>query len=108
MTDHKADYVSPIDRLYRWVDTAMPEASGESFMLKAQHEWQELLAAPDDPFEAADVAMCLLASWHRRGVDLLDVMDRKVAINERRTWQLLPDGTYQHVAHSASSSDVSE
>lgn len=94
--------VSPTEavrRLLAWTDEAMPEATGESFLLKARHEWQELLDDPDDPVEAADVVACLIAGWHRRGVALFDVLHQKVVINEVREWELLPDGTYQHVAH---------
>jgi hypothetical protein len=89
--------IDVIERVYSWTDCAFPEASGDSFIIKARTEWNELLADPDDPEEAADVILCLFAGWHRKGVDLLSVLNRKLDINENRTWELQSDGTYQHV-----------
>lgn len=70
---------------------------------KAVHEAEEFAADPT-PEEAADVLICLVGALNYQGHginDLARAVAAKVAVNERRTWVLQEDGTYQH-APSAS------
>jgi NTP pyrophosphatase (non-canonical NTP hydrolase) len=55
------------------------------------------------PEEMADCAIALAAVAGRRGVDLQAEIDKKMAVNRRRTWRANGDGTGYHVKEGESS-----
>lgn len=66
---------------------------------KAAHEAIELADNPSLE-EAADVLICLVGVAVRHQwtfSDLADAVNRKVAVNMSRVWELQDDGTWQHV-----------
>lgn len=71
----------------------------ENAHLKVKHEAAEFA---DNPCleEAADVFISLVGSLSQFGWDATDLavaVDTKMAVNEKRRWAQMPDGTYQHV-----------
>lgn len=71
---------------------------------RARQEMFELMAKlliddrhPDSPEEIADVAIVLSRIVAAHGKDLQEEIDRKMAINRARKWQLTGDGHGQHV-----------
>lgn len=46
--------------------------------------------------EAADVTIFMLQVAENLGFDLMELVDEKMEINERRTWKLADDGSHQH------------
>jgi hypothetical protein len=66
--------------------------------LKLMKETKEFYDAPSLP-EAADVFVSLLGACYSEGwtaQDLAIAVQKKMDINEQRTWALQDDGTYQH------------
>lgn len=67
--------------------------------LKLAHEAQELAAEPGQLIELADVLICAAALMLRNGWTAEQVnaaIEEKTAINRARTWERMPDGTWQH------------
>ncbi len=67
--------------------------------LKIAHEAQELAAEPEHLIELADVLICAAALMLRNGWTAEQVnaaIEQKTAINKARTWERMPDGTWQH------------
>ncbi len=67
--------------------------------LKLAHEAQELAAEPGQLIELADVLICAAALMLRNGWTAEQVnasIEQKTAINKARTWERMPDGTWQH------------
>lgn len=68
--------------------------------LKVAHEAKEY--ADDQSIEeAADVFISLLVSLAQTGhtvYDLAKAVHAKMIVNRGRTWEKLPDGTYQHTS----------
>lgn len=87
-----------------WANRTFGPATIERQVARAKEEWVELEEAFSvgggytDEYKAkevADVIICL----YRVMVDLgyPDAIDRKMAINHQRTWNVRPDGTAYHV-----------
>jgi hypothetical protein len=76
-------------------------------LLKAEQEFKELQEAvalgksnQKIAFEAADVIIVLTGFIAHLGFDASAMVGSKMTINKARTWQQMPDGTYQHVKSS--------
>jgi len=68
-------------------------------VLKLDKEVKELKNKPTDVMEYADCLMCLFTSAYGANIsypDLIRAVSEKLAINEKRKWVKLEDGTYQH------------
>lgn len=89
----------------RWAeDTFGPIPGPASIAARANKEMAELLtkciqgADPDEiADETADVVICLYRMGRHLGFDLFAEIDRKMAINRRRTW-VVKNGQGQHIA----------
>ena len=67
--------------------------------LKLAHEAQELAVEPGQLIELADVLICAAALVLRNGWTAEQVnaaIEQKTEINRARTWERMPDGTWQH------------
>lgn len=81
-----------------WADRTFPERTVGEAILKLKKELAELdTASYLDAGEFADVAILLFDVAHLSGIDIATAVANKMAINERRVWQRLEDGTHQHI-----------
>lgn len=89
----------------QWADETfgMP-VTDHSIAVRAMGEMVELYhklhvddAHPGAAEEAADIIIVLMRIFERRGVHFWDEVERKMAINRARKWQLTGDGHGQHV-----------
>lgn len=81
-----------------WADRTFPDRTIGEAILKLKKELAELdTASYLDAGEFADVAILLLDIAQLAGIDIATAVANKMAINERRVWQRLEDGTHQHV-----------
>lgn len=93
------------ETISQWAEeTFGPASSNARVTARANEEMAELLSRvteddnhPRAPSEMADVAILLFRLATRMGVDLLDEVDRKMAVNRRRKWKLDGSGHGQHV-----------
>jgi len=85
------------DRIGTWGNKQFPDGTPDSLTAKFAKEAIEFC---DDqtPGEAADCAILLFHHAHRCGYNLLEEVERKFAINQKRTWGK-PDeqGVVEHV-----------
>lgn len=84
----------------RWFDVLQVQGINitESAHIKARKEAQEFEDGPSLE-EAADVIIAVVGACHARGWTLRDLgsaIIAKMAVNRQRTWEQLPDGTWQH------------
>ena len=92
-------------QISNWADdTFGPASSNARVAARANEEMAELLRAltaddnhPKACEEVADVVIVLCRLATRMGFDLMDEVDRKMAINRSRTWNLTKDGHGYHV-----------
>lgn len=88
-----ADELETIATIIAWGDETFGPCSQERAIGRAWEEWQEMLLPDADvPIEAADVIICLL-----RIPGIADAIQRKMAINRARRWNLKGDGTGYHI-----------
>lgn len=73
-------------------------------VIRANKEMSELMTAivndlPDVKIaeEAADVTILMMQICQDCGYDLLELVQEKMDINEKREWKENPDGSHQHV-----------
>jgi hypothetical protein len=93
------------DTIANWAnDTFGPVGSNARVAARANEEMAELLRklAADDkhqgaPEEIADVVIVLCRLATRLGSNLWDEVERKMAINRTRKWELTQDGHGYHV-----------
>ena len=89
----------------RWTnETFGPASSNARVAARANEEMAELLRAltaddrhPKAVEEAADVVIILYRLAERMGADLMAEIDRKMAINRARQWNVTTDGHGYHV-----------
>lgn len=96
-----------------WANATFGASSNMSTFLRAQKEWVELkrkLEAndgdPDAVTEIADVVIVLQRIAAAHGKDLYVEIDRKMAINRARKWELTGDGHGQHVEEGPSDGTI--
>lgn len=81
-----------------WADRTFPDRTIGEAILKLKKELAELdTASYLDAGEFADVAILLFDVAHLSGIDISTAVENKMAINEKRVWKKLDDGTHQHV-----------
>ena len=99
MLRRPADLLAELfDDVARFVTDVIPQTVN-SPALKCAKEAREFAEEPSLD-EAADVLTCVLGWVHLAGHDvhaLLAASHTKMAINNARTWQQQPDGTWQHI-----------
>ena len=64
--------------------------------LKMYSELGEMTERPDDPMEVADAFILLLDYAHRKGIDIRQVVQYKMAVNENRQWKVNELGVMRH------------
>lgn len=81
-----------------WADRTFPDRTIEEAVKKLKKETAELEASGHtDAGEFADVVILIMDIMYLQGIDVRRAVANKMAINERRVWQRLEDGTHQHV-----------
>lgn len=98
----KASETDPVahlqDRIAAWADQVYPHRTTEVAFAKMMGEIGEVLLNPEDPLEWADVVILLVDAAKLRGVDILQAAHEKMAINEKRQWEINPEtGLMSHV-----------
>jgi chromosome segregation ATPase len=82
-----------IETIAKWGEEAFGPISTERAIERAWEEWREMIEpGADTAMEAADVVICLA-----RIPGLAEAVQRKMAINRNRQWNLKGDGTGYHV-----------
>ena len=83
-----------------WQLATFGAATPPRALRRFREELDELLDAPESELaeEAADVVI-MLAGWvkARTGEDLAEAVERKMAINRARKWDVRGDGTGYHI-----------
>ncbi len=75
-----------------WSQKTFPDQTRESIWTHFLEEVEEMRDAPHDGSEFADVFALLLCLAHKSGVDLVEELRKKFAINKGRTWVQTPAG----------------
>lgn len=77
-------------------DRLFPNRTDSSMFLKMLSELGEMTERPDDPMEVADAFILLLDYAHRKGIDIQQVVEYKMAINDNREWVVNQLGVMRH------------
>lgn len=80
-----------------------PKSGAVEHLIKLQHEAKEAENAPDDVTEYADCLLGILGASSKADIsleELIKVSFQKLQICKSRKWDLLADGTYQHIPQS--------
>lgn len=87
----------------KWSLETFPEATAISSLEKAKEEIDEIKTDIREGIknaeEYADVLMCMFDSAGRNGIsveEIFDAFEKKLIINQMRTWTKNPDNTYTH------------
>jgi hypothetical protein len=81
----------------QWCDDTFGKATVPQIIARAKEEFEELEAEGcDSAIEAADVVICLC-----RIPGFADALQRKMAINRKRKWRLVGNGTGYHIPDAA-------
>lgn len=83
----------------QWQNEHFPDASllGVATHLSEEFsEWEAATTIADAAEEAADIVILLYCWAMMCGLDLHAEIDRKMAKNRSRQWNILPDGTGRH------------
>jgi NTP pyrophosphatase (non-canonical NTP hydrolase) len=80
-----------------WADSAFPDRAPASALLKLYEEIGELIRAPANAEEYADILIMLVDLAHMHGVtDMGAAVRAKMKTNSRRKWTPTAIGTMQH------------
>lgn len=73
-------------------------ADAEALRSKVAEEAREWLADQDDDEELADMVIAILAYAAKKGIDIRQLIDKKMGKNLARTWEWDAErGVYHHV-----------
>ena len=90
------------EKINRWARKTFGASDSLSIAVRANREMSELLTAllneqkAEIRSECADVMIILLQVAQTEGFDLLDEVERKMAINVTRKWTKTKNGDFQH------------
>jgi NTP pyrophosphatase (non-canonical NTP hydrolase) len=79
----------------KWEQRTFPDETPEELYKHLREECEELIAAPTDPHEYADVILTVLALAEKHGIEVVSALRDKFAINIARDWARGPGG-YRH------------
>lgn len=80
-----------------WANSLMPDRTPEeAFRKLMEEEIEEMKAAPNDPMEYADAIIILLDLAYLLGIDIVDAVKSKMAINRARKWKI-ENGLFKHL-----------
>lgn len=87
-----------LERVADWSESMWPTQQSGPLIKHIRKEISELEDNPSDGEEMADIIILLCRVARNAGVDLLDEVERKFEIVQKRTWQA-PDehGVIEHV-----------
>lgn len=88
------------EEVREWADEVFPTRNIQSMALKLFEEISEMLRAPDDADEHADIYIMMLDLSRMYGVDVAAAVRRKIATNRLRSWEVTPIGTLHHIEPS--------
>jgi hypothetical protein len=77
-------------------DRLFPNRTDSSMFLKMYSELGEMTERPDDPMEVADAFILLLDYAHRKGINIRQVVEFKMAVNDNRSWIVNEMGVMRH------------
>jgi hypothetical protein len=77
-------------------DRLFPNRTDSSMFLKLFSEIGEMVGSPDDAMEVADVFIMLLDYAHRKGINITQVVEYKMAVNNNRQWKVNALGVMSH------------
>ncbi len=77
-------------------DRLFPNRTDSSMFLKLFSEIGEMVDSPDDSMEIADVFILLLDHAYRKGVDITQIVEYKMAVNNSRQWKVSKLGVMRH------------
>lgn len=84
-----------------WADEVFPHRTDSAMFLKMYGEIAELIDAGSDhdacADEVADILILVLDYALRKGVNASSAVQRKLAVNRARNWQITSTGVMQHV-----------
>lgn len=83
--------------VFEWAEATFPDRTDASMFLKLYKELGELIDSPSDD-EFADVMILMLDFAKRKKINPSMAIQRKLAINKTRQWELTGLGVYQHVS----------
>lgn len=83
--------------VWGWADSTFPHRTDASMFLKLYSEIGELVENPDDEEEVADIFIMLLDFAVRKGVNIEEVVMKKLDINKQREWYQTPTGVMRHI-----------
>lgn len=90
-----------------WQRKTFPKATSKSIAVHLSREARELLANPKSGPEIADVVFLAIAAAAWAGVDLMDEVRSKFAINLARTWgEPDADGVVEHIEPARGGGDA--
>lgn len=100
--DEKASPRPSLDEIVRdlcaWQRDTFPHGNPASVSAHLYDEVCELVADPTDPNEIADCFILIAGVADRAGVDLVDAVQRKMAINRARKWGIADErGVIRHL-----------
>lgn len=78
-----------------WQRETFPTADEAGVLNHIREEFAEFLAEPCGE-EAADVVILIMAWARYRKIDVMAEINRKMAINRARRWNIQADGTGRH------------
>lgn len=88
------------DRIVAWANETFPDRLPASGFLKMYEEIGEVVGDPTNTEEWADVFIMLLDLMNMFEIDiaqLKEAINRKMDVNESRTWHKTETGIYKHL-----------
>jgi NTP pyrophosphatase (non-canonical NTP hydrolase) len=80
-----------------WVNSVYPKRTLMTTLIKYQEEVAEVVKAPTDEMELADIMILTLDLFHQAGVDVDTAVRKKLEINRNRSWAIEPTtGVMRH------------
>ena len=71
-----------------WADEIIPHRTSQKALIKMLGEISELFENPSDELEMADIAILMFDYFHLEGVDIVEAVRKKMAINRQREWEV--------------------
>jgi hypothetical protein len=105
---HTQDFETLYEAVVNVAFKIFPKASHIAHLKKVIVEAEEALQDPDDVFEYADCLIAILGAMAKKGFSfehIYNVTNIKLGVIKDRTWEILPDGSYQHVDSPSNTDD---
>jgi NTP pyrophosphatase (non-canonical NTP hydrolase) len=100
-TTMEPSYEDLFQRFKTFSETTFKDAALKSYLTKLQEESKELMEEPSME-ELADCMLVLIGASRFLEGDLKKEIEKKIKVNESRSWRRMPDGTYHHTSPKSS------